>query len=146
MVHLAGMPELAETMTEPTKVQAIRCPFGPCNAQVRLLFVPAFADAPKRVLIKQHAVEPGSWFGHCPSSNQDWPLSERVAATIRAQEELYARMAVRFEARGAQRGDEVAPRGESEPVPEHSRTPHPDPVNQRRFWRYRGGPDRGDHR
>lgn len=98
-----------------------RCPFNPCTSVVDLLPMKGLdLGTPPVVLIREHSLDPDSWFGLCPASNLSWPLSADERDALVEHARILGRMR---ESRAA--AADKAPR--AQPLGQHSLWPRPDP-------------------
>lgn len=102
----------------------IPCPFVHCNATVALQrhllgYPPRTRTAD---IIASHGTEPGSWFGACPASLMEFPLTADGVAHLDSQAVSYRTMAEKF-------APPVNPWARRKPNPagEHPLQPRPDP-------------------
>lgn len=96
MVPHERVPDLAQAVSvrEPYVPAMIPCPFNPCHKRPQVVAMRGLnLEMPAVNLIKEHLVEPDSWFGLCPSSNMPWPLPDGAEERLYEQAVNLRRMA-----------------------------------------------------
>lgn len=108
-------------------VLLIACPFRPCQARVELVHVRALSlDQPAYNMIRQHQVEPSTWYGTCPASLMTHPLMPHEETLLAEQDGAYRAMLASY-----------AP-------PERTESPaDPEPERPPGFWRNSVAPPGG---
>lgn len=88
----------------------IPCPFGPCNARPEVLPMRGLSlEVPAVDLIRQHDLDPDSWFGLCPASGQEYPASGRLTELLQVAEVTLLEMRAERALAAAQHEHGIAP-------------------------------------
>jgi hypothetical protein len=84
--------------------EMVRCPFPPCHATIELRPTRSspYGDVPDTFLIAAHDVEPDSWYGRCPASFLEHPLSPAARELLDQQLRTFRGMANSY--RGPDKG------------------------------------------